>query len=276
MSLISSSSRGPADDGRIKPDISANGNGNLTTDDNNQYRVGGGTSAACPSISGVMAQMYNAYQDINGVRPESGLMKAIILNTAEDFGNVGPDFKYGWGRVDALRSVEAIEAVRYLSANITNGGNNTHQITIPANVKEVKVMVYWHDYEGSTSAAKALVNDLDVKLELGSSTFLPWILDITPNATNLDLPATKGVDTLNNVEQVSIVNPAAGNYSLKVAGTSVPQGPQKYFVTYEFIYDEIRLANPNGGEGFVRISYATSTENIHEGVRRLSDWLNSL
>ncbi len=251
MSLISSSSRGPADDGRIKPDISANGNGNLTTDDNNQYRVGGGTSAACPSISGVMAQMYNAYQDINGVRPESGLMKAIILNTAEDFGNVGPDFKYGWGRVDALRSVEAIEAVRYLSANITNGGNNTHQITIPANVKEVKVMVYWHDYEGSTSAAKALVNDLDVKLELGSSTFLPWILDITPNATNLDLPATKGVDTLNNVEQVSIVNPAAGNYSLKVAGTSVPQGPQKYFVTYEFIYDEIRLANPNGGEGFV-------------------------
>lgn len=31
-----------------------------------------------------------------------------------------------------------------------------------------------------------------------------------------------------------------------------------------------------GGEGFVRISYATSAENIREGVRRLSVWLNSL
>jgi aspartate aminotransferase len=31
-----------------------------------------------------------------------------------------------------------------------------------------------------------------------------------------------------------------------------------------------------GGEGFVRISYATSTEDIHEGVRRLNEWLNSL
>ena len=31
-----------------------------------------------------------------------------------------------------------------------------------------------------------------------------------------------------------------------------------------------------GGEGFVRISYATSMENIKEGVRRLSEWLNNL
>jgi aspartate/methionine/tyrosine aminotransferase len=31
-----------------------------------------------------------------------------------------------------------------------------------------------------------------------------------------------------------------------------------------------------GGEGFVRISYATSMENIEEGVKRLSNWLNSL
>ena len=31
-----------------------------------------------------------------------------------------------------------------------------------------------------------------------------------------------------------------------------------------------------GGEGFIRISYATSMENIEEGVKRLSNWLNSL
>jgi aspartate/methionine/tyrosine aminotransferase len=30
-----------------------------------------------------------------------------------------------------------------------------------------------------------------------------------------------------------------------------------------------------GGEGLVRISYATSMENIREGCRRLSIWLNN-
>ncbi|MEN8828408.1 MAG: S8 family serine peptidase [Flavobacteriales bacterium] len=249
--LATSSSRGPADDGRIKPDIAAHGNGNYSTDPNNTYAYGSGTSAAAPGISGVLAQMYHAYETKSGVRPESGLMKAIILNSADDFGNVGPDFKYGFGRVNALRAIRAIEQTRYFDSTITTGNTNSHNIVIPANVAEVKVMVYWHDYEASTSATKALVNNLDAKLELGITTFLPWILDPTPNATTLDNPATKGIDTLNNVEQISINNPVAGTYSLKVNGLSVPQGPQKYYVTYEFIYDDVELINPNGGEGFV-------------------------
>ncbi len=249
--LATSSSRGPADDGRIKPDIAAHGNGNFSTDPNHTYAYGSGTSAAAPGISGVLAQMYHAYEAKSGVRPESGLMKAIILNSADDFGNVGPDFKYGFGRVNALRAIRAIEQNRYFNSTLTTGNTNSHNIIIPTNVKEVKVMVYWHDYEASTSASKALVNNLDARLERGATTYLPWILDPTPNATTLDNPAIKGVDTLNNVEQISINNPAAGTYSLKVNGFSIPQGPQKYFVTYEFIYDKVELINPNGGEGFV-------------------------
>ena len=249
--LATSSSRGPADDGRIKPDIAAHGNGNFSTDPNHTYAYGSGTSAAAPGISGVLAQMYHAYEAKSGVRPESGLMKAIILNSADDFGNVGPDFKYGFGRVNALRAIRAIEQNRYFSSTITTGNTNSHNISIPANVKEVKVMVYWHDYEASTSASKALVNNLDARLERGTNSYLPWILNPTPNATTLDNPAIKGVDTLNNVEQISVNNPVAGTYSLKVNGLAVPQGPQKYFVTYEFIYDEVELINPNGGEGFV-------------------------
>ena len=30
-----------------------------------------------------------------------------------------------------------------------------------------------------------------------------------------------------------------------------------------------------GGEGLIRISYATSVDNIHEGIRRLREWLES-
>ena len=49
--LVPSSSRGPASDGRIKPDIAAHGNGQISTDPNNIYNAGGGTSAAAPGLS---------------------------------------------------------------------------------------------------------------------------------------------------------------------------------------------------------------------------------
>ena len=91
--LVSSSSRGPASDGRIKPDIAAHGNGQISTDPNNIYNAGSGTSAAAPGISGVLAQLYQAYRELNfGLDPESGLLKACLLNTAQDYGNIGPDF----------------------------------------------------------------------------------------------------------------------------------------------------------------------------------------
>ena len=249
--LINSSSRGPAEDGRIKPDISSNGNGNISTAPNNAYLTGSGTSAAAPGVAGVMTQLYHAHRVLKGFNPESALMKAIILNSAEDYGNVGPDFKYGWGRVNALRAVKTLENTNYFDATITQGNNNNHPIVIPANVKQVKIMVYWHDYEASTSASKALVNDLNSKITQGSSTYLPYLLDHTATTTALNTPATTGVDSINNVEQISILNPTAGTYALNVHGKSVPQGPQKYYVVYEFIKDEITLINPNGGEGHV-------------------------
>ena len=46
----------------------------------------------------------------------------------------------------------------------------------------------------------------------------PWILDPTPNATTLDNPATTGPDHLNNMEQVLINNPSAGNYDIDITG----------------------------------------------------------
>ena len=108
--LMNSSSRGPAYDGRIKPDIAANGNDQISTDPDNQYSPGGGTSAAAPGISGILAQLHQAYREFNsGNTSESALLKASLLNSAEDFGNTGPDFQFGWGRVNARRALEIIE-----------------------------------------------------------------------------------------------------------------------------------------------------------------------
>lgn len=251
--IVGSSSRGPAYDGRIKPDIAAHGQGQGSTFPNNTYGGFGGTSAAAPCIAGVTAQLYHAYKDLNsGVNPPAALIKACLLNGADDLGNVGPDFIFGWGRVNALNSVVILENNQFINASVTQGNTNLHNITVPAGVAQVRVMTYWADPEAPANAATALINNLDVTLTDPSTTVnFPWILDPTPNAATLALPATTGVDNLNNMEQVSLNNPVAGNYTLSVAGTSVPQGPQEYWVVYSFIYDQITVTYPMGGESFV-------------------------
>jgi subtilisin family serine protease len=250
--LAGSSSRGPAADGRIKPDICAVGTSVYSTLEPNNYQNMSGTSMACPGVAGTMAQLYHAYKSMNGgVNPNSALMKASVLNTAEDLGNVGPDFKYGWGRINARRAYELLNANNYLSATITQGGNNSHTINVPAGVSQLRVMVYWSDYEASANASPALVNDINMQVVDPSVTsFNPWVLDETPNATALNSLAVRGIDALNNVEQVTIDNPASGNYSVNVSGFAIPQGPQEYFVVYEFVMDEVVLTYPIGGEGF--------------------------
>lgn len=250
--LNSSSSRGPAHDGRVKPDVCAVGTNVNSTMDPNSYQVLTGTSMSCPGVSGTMAQLYHAYRDLNsGQDPPSALMKAVLLNSADDLGNSGPDYRFGYGRINGLRAVKYLEDGRYLSDTISQGGNNLHNILVPMGTAQLRVMLYWHDYEGAVNANPALVNNLDmVVMDPSNASFSPWVLDPTPNAATLNLPATRQVDNLNNVEQVTIDTPSVGNYTINISGTLVPQGPQQYSIVYEFVRDEITVTYPNGGEGF--------------------------
>jgi PKD repeat protein len=251
--LENTSSRGPAGDGRIKPDLCANGYQQLSTAPGNGYQVGGGTSAASPSIAGTFTQLHHAYRELNGGNTaESALIRASLQNTAEDLGNPGPDFLHGWGRINALRAVKTLEENRYLSATVSNGVTNTHVINVPNKLKQLRLMVHWTDVEGSSLAAKALVNDLNLRLSDGMGTnWLPWVLDPTPNPVNLSASAVPGIDDLNTSEQITINNPLAGAYTVEVEGFAVPFGPQKYYLVWEFVTDEITLTYPMGNEGFV-------------------------
>ena len=250
-SLVNSSSRGPAYDGRIKPDISAHGQGQFSTDPDNAYSAFSGTSAAAPGIAGITAQLHQAYREANsGQIAEGALLKAIMLNTANDLGNPGPDFKFGWGHVNAYRAALAIEEGRYFSGAIDQNVANTHSITIPDGVKQAKIMVYWNDKEASELALKALVANLDAHLtNTDGDVFLPLVLDPTPTPAILNLPAVPGIDSLNNMEQITLTDPPAGEYTLQVDGTEVPFAEQKYWVVYEFITDAITVTYPIGGEG---------------------------
>ncbi len=251
--LANSSSRGPAADGRIKPDIGAKGTNVYSTYPNYTYNTITGTSMACPGIAGVMGQLYQAYKELNGGQnPPSALMKCILLNSADDIGNPGPDFKNGWGEVNAYRAVKILESTNYDNGSISQGSSNTHLISVPANTKKIKVMVYWHDKEASTSASISLVNDINIQLgDPNGNSYNPWVLDPTPSASILDQNAIRGIDNLNNMEQITIDNPTAGNYTLTVDGFSIPFGPQDYYLSYEIIDNSVELTYPIGGEGLV-------------------------
>lgn len=251
--LAGSSSRGPAADGRIKPDIGAKGTSVNSTLTDNTYGSFTGTSMACPGIAGCMAQLYQAYKELNGnTNPPSDLMKCIMLNSADDIGNPGPDFKHGWGEVNVLRGLRMLEESNYQSGAVSQGDDNDHDLIVPAGIKDLKIMVYWHDKEASPSSTIALVNDLDIQLTSPNGTvFQPWVLDPTPNSSLLNSNAVRGIDSLNNMEQITIKNPVSGIYNLLVNGTSVPFGPQDYWLTYEYNYEDITLTYPIGGEGLV-------------------------
>ena len=251
--LVSSSSRGPAFDGRLKPDISANGNDQESTDIDNTYSTFGGTSGAAPGIAGALAQLTHAYKTLyNAQQPQSALLKAALLNTANDLGNPGPDFKFGWGHVNVWRAFQILQQHTWLEYQTDQGGQASHNLSVPAGVRQVRIMLCWTDPPASVSASRALINDLDISILAPDGTVVfPWKLDPTPDPGILDTPAGRGRDSLNNVEQVAIDNPAEGLYTVLVNGTEVPFGPQPYALVWEFLTDEVRLTYPAGGEGFV-------------------------
>jgi len=248
--IASSSSRGPAYDGRIKPDLSANGVEHISTDNNHEYMFFGGTSAAAPNIAGVMAMLHDAYRQNNSNETaQAALLKAILLNTADDYGNKGPDYIFGWGMANAFRSALVIEQDRHFGGIIQQGDEIQHTITLPENASELRIMTYWRDPAASINSRIALVNDLNTTVvSPDGETTLPWVLETTPNPDLLNLPATRGTDAINNMEQVFIENPEAGDYTLNITGATVPSEDHEYFVTWEYRTDDITIVYPTEGD----------------------------
>lgn len=238
--LAGFSSRGPAKDGRILPNVCSPGIG--------------GTSYASPNYTGTFVILNQAYQFHNfGTVPNSGLLKSIIMNSADDMLTAGPDFQTGYGKVNARRAYDIIRLGQHFQGTVNQGTTNTHTIVVPPNAKEVKVMVYWVDWEAASGiTTRTIVNNLDMVLvDPTAQSYQPWVLNPTFGQATLANPAVRATDSLNNVEQVTILNPIAGNYQLSVTGFAVPQGPQAYFVNYDIIYDDIVVIHPHGGEKFV-------------------------
>lgn len=258
-----SSSKGPVDDGRIKPEVTASGVNVFSTSFNNIYTAGFGTSFSAPFVAGVWSLLTERYKQLHGNSyPKTALLKAILCNTADDRGNPGPDYGYGFGLINPRKAVATIEQTRYFSGTLVTSGTSSQNIAVPAGTTKVKVMLYWHDKESTPLSSVALVNDLDLTVTDGVTTYEPWILNPAPASVNNN--ATRGADHLNNIEQVTFDNPGS-NITINLSGFNVPVGPQEYIVTYEFVRDEIILDYPYGGErilpGQEEIIKWTATDN---------------
>lgn len=248
--MTSFSSFGPVNDGRVKPEICAFGNGVLSTNNSTTtpYASLSGTSMATPGIAGTLTLVSQRYKQLNGnVLPSSALVKNVACNTAQDLGNPGPDYRFGFGRVNALKAIRIFEENRYALNTVAQAGQNDVTLTVPAGAAKLNVMLTWNDPAGAANSATPLVNNLDLTVSDGTTTTLPWILNPASPASN----ATKAVDNISNIEQVTIDNPPAGNYVFRVTGTSIASGPtQSYALTWNLEMPYIEVTFPNGNESF--------------------------
>ena len=266
MNLSAGSSRGPVEDGRLKPEICGIGTNVYSTGREFNYRKKSGSSMASPAVVGTLALMNEAYRQANDDEiPDGALMKAIACNTAQDLGNPGPDYFHGFGLINGRRAVEVINQGNYATDTISQGISQEETITVTPGQEQLNILLYWPDKEADLNASKALVNDLDlVVLDPNGNPVLPWVLNPTPS--EVDQPAQRGIDTLNNIEQVTIAQPIPGIYTVVVSGTMVPTANQKYYITHEIISNNVTLTYPFGGEHLVpgekeRIRWEASSSN---------------
>lgn len=227
--LYSSSSFGPADDGRIKPDIVANGVQLYSSGSAGRtyYYYSSGTSMASPNACGSAALLVEFYRNqTSGGAMRASTLKGLIIHTADDLGQPGPDYQYGWGLMNTkaaasmIRDVTEAHPERMIDAELT-ADSMTHSYTVSSSgMAPLRVTLCWTDQPGLSNGSindersPDLVNDLDLKI-IGpdGQTHYPYSLSYaTPTANAV----TIGENSLDNVEQVLIDLPIPGDYTIIV------------------------------------------------------------
>jgi len=276
VSINSSSSEGPTDDLRIKPDITGNGTSVYSTYENSNtaYASITGTSMASPNVTGSLLLLQQHYNNVNGSFMRAATLKGLALHTADDAGPSGPDAVYGWGLMNSKRAAEVITAggTNSIIDERTLSSGQSYSINVQADgSNDLMASISWTDVAGqvvtaTNSSNAVLVNDLDVRITKSGTTYSPYRLtSITTNGT--------GDNNKDPYERIDIAN-ATGTYTITVTHKgSLSSGSQAFSLVVTGITtggggDTQAPTNPtnlvasNVTQTTVDLSWTASTDNI--------------
>lgn len=235
--MTSFSSWGPTDDGRLKPELVAPGCqttvdfGVTSTKPGSGYTVACGTSMSAPTVSGCVALWMQRWMASRPNPPFASTVKAVFVESADDLGDPGPEYDWGYGRVDVTAAVDLLDQNRYLEDSIVQGETKTWTFTNSGALSLISVTLAWDDPAAAANAATTLINNLNLRLipPSGPAEHLPWVLNPADPSAN----ATAGVNIRDNLEQVRLTGAlATGTWIVEVTGASVPQGPQRFSLAF--------------------------------------------
>lgn len=286
------SSMGPCDDGRIKPDVVADGVDvySSVATSKTAYDIYSGTSMATPNTTGSSALLEQLYKNsFSGQIMRASTLKALLVHTADDLGRPGPDYQYGWGLVNVKAAANVIIAHRSTPAlqRIVEGTNNAgnkvqnYNFTFDG-TRPIRATLVWTDPPGAAqtsvhSRVRNLVHDLDLKITApNGDVYLPYVMPFVGTWTQASMTnnAVTGTNRVDNVERVDIAAPAqAGVYAVTVGmyGTNTLTTPGQ---AYSLIVTEAAqeatappvITSPDTASGSVGVnfSYQITADNNPE------------
>jgi trimeric autotransporter adhesin len=242
VQMTAFSNWGPTDDGRIKPDIVANGSSlnSSSNSSNSAYASLSGTSMAAPNISGSLGLLLELQESLHGDTVlRSSTLKGLLLHTAEEAGDFpGPDYSFGWGLMSTFKAAQLMRLNKQsgnilIREEILNDGNDIEFQIESLGLEPLKITICWIDPGGTPVAPSLnpqnlmLVNDLDLRTDGPDAvTHMPWVLD----PSNPTLAATRGDNYRDNIEQIVINSPAAGTYNITISTKEIFKIIHKMFL----------------------------------------------
>ncbi|WP_179353434.1 S8 family serine peptidase [Winogradskyella vidalii] len=265
VTINSSSSEGPTDDYRIKPDITGNGTSVYSTYESSDtaYNSITGTSMASPNVAGSLLLLQQHANNVNGSYMRAATLKGLTLHTADDVGSTGPDAIFGWGLMNSKRAAEAItnNGDESIVEELTLSNGQSYEITVNSDgINDLYASVSWTDRAGTASTtvnstASNLVNDLDIKVTKSGTTYSPWRL--TGVSTN-----GKGDNTKDPYERVDVAN-ASGTYTITITHKgSLTGGSQNYSLIVTGLTGTAEVCSATTPTGLAVDGYGSSTATI--------------